>query len=381
MVLNATPNEMAEFKLVARVFGEQCRVVVCRDSGCQHHDLKEDGECGPYSARECDEILGDGDDEPPMEAEPKDPKDVSSESLQYPTDPDASYDGHKGKGYQAQIVETYTPSRDPEVKRASLNLITYVKVEGAAKSDSAALRPAVDKLDEEGLKPRELLADTSHGGHENFVHAAAKGVALAAPVPGKEGAPKAGKDAGGRDGAAEAAKADSFAREAESSLEGSADELEPPEEFLKEPFKLSDIESDGEGVIKRCPMGCEPVETRTAGAAYRACFDHAACSARPRRDGCPVTMTKRTAQLSYKPEDVISSKRRAFEKTPEFRGKYGWRSGIEGTNPLLARLGLKRLRIRGLGKVNLAVNLKALGLNIWRLMAFMRRNQGVGAMI
>jgi hypothetical protein len=34
-------------------------------------------------------------------------KDVRSDSLQNPSDVDASYDGHKGQGYQVQIMETY----------------------------------------------------------------------------------------------------------------------------------------------------------------------------------------------------------------------------------------------------------------------------------
>jgi hypothetical protein len=75
-----------------------------------------------------------------------DPKDVSSESLQNPTDPDVSFDGHKGKGFQVQVVESYTASDVPEVKKLQFNLITGVKLEGAAKSDSAALAPMVDEL-------------------------------------------------------------------------------------------------------------------------------------------------------------------------------------------------------------------------------------------
>jgi len=40
----------------------------------------------------------------------KKPKDISSDSLQNPSDPDATYDGHKGQGHQIQIMETYTES-------------------------------------------------------------------------------------------------------------------------------------------------------------------------------------------------------------------------------------------------------------------------------
>ena len=41
----------------------------------------------------------------------KDPKEISSSSLQNPSDPDAGYDAHKGQGYQVQVMETYCDSR------------------------------------------------------------------------------------------------------------------------------------------------------------------------------------------------------------------------------------------------------------------------------
>lgn len=37
---------------------------------------------------------------------------VASDSLQNPPDPDATYSGHNGQGYQAQIMEAYAPSSD-----------------------------------------------------------------------------------------------------------------------------------------------------------------------------------------------------------------------------------------------------------------------------
>jgi len=38
-------------------------------------------------------------------------KEVPSDSLQNPSDPDAGYCGHKGKGYQVQVMETYSPDK------------------------------------------------------------------------------------------------------------------------------------------------------------------------------------------------------------------------------------------------------------------------------
>jgi len=48
-------------------------------------------------------------------------QEVSSASLQNPSDPDAGYCGHKGKGFQVQVMETYSPDKSQP------NLITHVK--------------------------------------------------------------------------------------------------------------------------------------------------------------------------------------------------------------------------------------------------------------
>lgn len=52
-------------------------------------------------------------------------KDVPSDSLQNPADPDARYDDYKGKGYQVQVVENNSTSENTN----TLNLITSVIVE------------------------------------------------------------------------------------------------------------------------------------------------------------------------------------------------------------------------------------------------------------
>jgi len=60
-------------------------------------------------------------------------KEVGSDSLQSPTDPDAGYSGHKGKGYSVQVMETYSAEQD------QLSLITHVSVTPAQHSDAQAL--------------------------------------------------------------------------------------------------------------------------------------------------------------------------------------------------------------------------------------------------
>ncbi len=49
--------------------------------------------------------LNNSNDSKPVEI--KNPKEISSDSLQNPSDPDATYSSHKGQGYQIQVMETY----------------------------------------------------------------------------------------------------------------------------------------------------------------------------------------------------------------------------------------------------------------------------------
>ena len=52
------------------------------------------------------------------------PKEIPSDFLQNPSDPDATYRGHKGQGYQVQVMEPYCKGED--AKEKSLDLITHV---------------------------------------------------------------------------------------------------------------------------------------------------------------------------------------------------------------------------------------------------------------
>ncbi len=108
----------------------------------------------------------------------KKPKEVASNTLQSPSDPDATYSGHKGKGYQIQICETCH-------KDNPIQLITHAYVEPAHESDQRATIPTIDALEKRGLKPEKLFADTNYNSGQNLLDAAARGVELMAPTPGK----------------------------------------------------------------------------------------------------------------------------------------------------------------------------------------------------
>lgn len=243
---------------------------------------------------------------------------VSADSLQSPHDEGAGYSGHKGKGYQAQIVETCDPANDTQI-------ITHVAVESADKSDAAALVPAVEALDERGLKPEEIIADTAYCGGENDVALRDAGVALTGPAAGKEPAKESG-------------------------LAG----FETTPDFKE---------------VIRCPRGVEPqrVKYKKRGDVVTAVFDKETCRACDMRGACGAKRHKKNYVLNFSRSEMATAARRAVEKTEEFKKAYAIRAGIEATNSELKRAhGIGRLRVRGRPAVEFAVFMKVTACNVKR---------------
>lgn len=109
----------------------------------------------------------------------KEAREVASDSLQTPHDAQVTYSGRKGKGYEAQVVETCTPGNRAQ-------FITEVEVTPSCGSDATQTVPLVKTLTGAGHKPEELVADTGYGGAPNAAALATEGVRLLAPVPGPE---------------------------------------------------------------------------------------------------------------------------------------------------------------------------------------------------
>ena len=123
---------------------------------------------------------------------------IKSDSLQSAHDPDVTYSGKKGKGYEVQVSETCVEANE-------VQLIIEVEVTRSCQSDQKATVPVVETLEEAGHKPEEVVADRAYSGGENAAELARKDVHLMAPtapggkpVPGKaypEPAPKCPKEA------------------------------------------------------------------------------------------------------------------------------------------------------------------------------------------
>lgn len=112
----------------------------------------------------------------------KAPKQVAADSLQNPSDPDAAYNGYKGRGYQVQLMESFTRREEGLRGQPRLNLITHVAVEKACEPDAAALLPAIEASEQRDLKPDTVVADTLYGSDSNAQAAQTAGVELVAPT-------------------------------------------------------------------------------------------------------------------------------------------------------------------------------------------------------
>ena len=79
---------------------------------------------------------------------------------------------------------TDNPVEVKKPKEKTLNLITHVHVEQAHQSDANALEPAIESAEANGLKPKEVPADSLYGSDDNCQKAEAHDVVVVAPVMG-----------------------------------------------------------------------------------------------------------------------------------------------------------------------------------------------------
>ena len=98
--------------------------------------------------------------------------------MQNPSDAEATYDGHKGPGYQVQIAETCSSQNE-------VQLITAALPQTACEADEGAAVPMLDQLKKADLLPETMLGDTLYTNDENVQAAAGFGVDLIGPVPGR----------------------------------------------------------------------------------------------------------------------------------------------------------------------------------------------------
>ena len=247
--------------------------------------------------------------------------------MQNPSDPDATYDGHKGQGYQAQLSETCNPENDVQI-------ITAALPQTASESDAYAVEPVLEDLFAHDLVPDELFADTGYTGDDNVQLAQEYGVELVGPVP--TGSSKAKED-----------------------------------EYKQLNIDDFDVNDETEEVVC-CPAGHQPQssEHNNETGKTKTVMSESACSQCEFRQQCPVNKIKGQYQLEHTAKERRFAARRRETATDVFRERYKIRGGIEGTNSGLKRkTGLGQLRVRGRPAVYHAIYLKIAGWNILRASA------------
>jgi len=247
--------------------------------------------------------------------------------MQNPSEPDATYDGHKGPGHQAQIAETCSEQND-------VQLIMGVESEPAHASDQGAVVPMLDQLEAHARKPEVLYTDGGYGSDENVVNAEKRGVDLQSPTSG----------------------------------------MSPQEEgtLTVDDFVIDETRE----IVERCANGCEPTSSEyDAGkgetTTVMASSDCGACED---RSECPVKEVRGQFVLRHTPAQRRLAARRAEQATDAFREHYAVRSGGESVNSgLKRRTGMGRVRTRGSPRVRLAVMLRCAGWNLFRALAAFKK--------
>jgi len=287
----------------------------------------EEGSSSPVGASSNEEAVS-----PPAAASEeadvglKKPEQVASTSLQNPSDPDATY-GHKGKGYQLQLVETCVPDN-------AFQVITTTQLQGAHESDQKATQPLLKTLDDHDRTPQVAFADSNYISGENIVAAQALGVDLHGPLPGRAPAP--------------------------------------------DPLTLSDFRFDPSGQqVEACPRGHPPTRQKPArqGPGRRAYFDRTVCETCPQAEGCPTHLNQTERCLRWTPAQWATARRRHQQDTPAFKDAYKIRSGIEATiSEDKNGHGLGRLRVRGQPAIDLVATFKALAINVKRTLKYVQNS-------
>jgi hypothetical protein len=255
--------------------------------------------------------------------------------MQNPSDADATYDGHKGPGYQVQLSETCHPENPAQ-------LITCAIPQTAVESDSEAVEPVLDDLKRNALLPEQLLGDTLYCSDDNVRKAQQYGVELVGPAGGSQ---------------------------------------KNKEDASYERLTIDDFDIDEQTEhVKCCPFGLAPdssvYDEQTQKTAT--VMPESACGQCPFYGQCPIEKRGGQYRLEHTAKQRRLATRRREENTEVFRERYKIRAGIEGTNSGLKRkTGLGQLRVRGRPAVFHAILLKVAGWNMLRAAACAKMRQFV----
>lgn len=238
--------------------------------------------------------------------------------LQNPSDQDATFDGHKGVGYQVQTAETYSDENE-------VQLIVSTIPQTACEHDQNAVEKVVDDLAANEITPSDIIADAGYGGDENYCACRERGIKLTAPII--QGSQKKGR------------------------------------------IELCEFGLNSKGCITSCPAGFKPLnawfsEEKNRGAAT---FDAKHCQACEKRNLCLAKKNGKNYYVYYDSRALRIVERKLDMRTTQTTTDYAKRSGVEAAYSIGKRtMGLGRLRVRGKSSVYHAILMRIIGFNIIR---------------
>jgi len=243
----------------------------------------------------------------------KSSKNIAPNSLQNPTDPDATY-RKKGKkkhiGYTANLVEKFDDKN---------RMITGYDLQKNIYSDQKFAKDTIKKLD----KGTTALIDGAYYSEDIDKKAKGKGIKM---VP-------TNLVGGGKNN-----NCDKF-------------EIEEKEHLLK-----------------KCPSGYKPIDSKFKEGSYRAHFNKKHCSSCPLRKDCPVIEQKKSYLFKVSEKTLHRCQLIARMGTPEYQELARKRAGIEGIPSILRRrYKIDHLPVRGLIRVKVYLGFKISAINCKRL--------------
>jgi len=257
----------------------------------------------------------------------KELKDIPSGSLQNPSDPDATYRRKKGKhqGYTGNFSESCSEDNQFQV-------ITDVNVKANNTPDTELLSLSLDDVNSLVSEADALLVDGGYSGK----------------------------------------KSEDRCKEKEITLHTTG--IKAPAE-AKRNKNLADVIL-GKGIVKACPAGNKPykqwynAEKKT----FSGRFKKEVCENCPMLSGCFVMKRKHFYSYYFKKrEHEIRIKRREL-KDPEYRKFLNRRAGVESLVYMFFFKTGKRIRYRGLSRVKNAIIYRAMGINLLRLFAYIKKS-------
>jgi len=254
------------------------------------------------------------------------PKDISSSSIQSPTDTDASYrfkDGHH-KGYVGNFAESCSESN-------AFQIITEVAVEPNNVSDTELLNHSLIDGNSLVKEANDLLTDGAYLGKDSDAYCGAADVNL--HVSAIKG-PKSNKN--------NQNLADAFIRN---------------------------------NILEKCPAGKKPIKQRydKVKKHYSGKFRKEDCSNCPFLKQCFVKEKKNGYYYFFKEREYYIKIRKKKLEDPRYREFLKLRAGAESMIYMMFYKSGKKTRFRGLSRVKNSIIYRAIGVNLLRLQNYVKK--------